>query len=441
MTPPVKPRIPVALWFAVMFIVAQDTLAAIGVQGPATVVILMLLALDVLSGIRRERTAFGSRGVAWPSVIFVMWGAVLLAVLNPSVEGLQNLIVWTMFPLVVGTVYAGAQWGTYERVYPWVHKAAIAASLIYIAQVAATGIGSSDPIYTARGAGWLALSALTIVLPRVVLYKESWWTPLLLLSAIVLSQSRTPMAIAVVMIVVAWGLRNAKGKPPTAARFVTRVIATGVLIGSGALWAVQNVPFISERFTVGDGYTVGGVTINSSGRSVLWEMTIQHWLESPWIGHGTGSAQQLITARFPDYISHPHNEYLRILADTGIVGLSLWVLGVLFFAVRVSLALRAARDRESRAIHLAALLSLIMFALGAITDNVTISVHMPLLVGSMIGLSAARRQDVRENPDRVDVDGQQPLFSARKTKPRRVYSPHSSTHFPRRNPAPFDRLH
>ncbi|MGZ0069643.1 O-antigen ligase family protein [Microbacterium arborescens] len=399
-----KVRVPLALVFAAAFIVVQDTLTLVGLQGPATVAIFVVLTVEALTTAGRNRTAFSTRGAIWPSVWFVIWAGVLYVLLNPSVVGFQNLVVWALFPLAVGTVYAQAKWGTYARIYPWVRAAAVASSLIYIAQVAATGIGSGEPLYSARGAGWLALLALTIVLPRVVLFKESWWPALLLLGAIVLSLSRTPMAIAAGMIVIAWALRATRGIPPTGARFAGRLILAGGVLGAALVWAVLNVPFITERFTNGDGFSIGGITINSSGRAVLWEMTIQQWLASPWVGHGPGSAQELITERFPNYISHPHNEYLRILDDTGIIGLVLWSMGIVFFAVRALAALRTAKDRESRAIHLSALLGVLLVLVGSATDNVTISLYIPLVVGSMLGLSAMRREDLRIQPDRVAAE-------------------------------------
>lgn len=397
--------IPVALFCAAAFIVVQDTLTLVGLQGPATVVIFVVLAFEALLGARKSRTAFSTRGAVWPSVWFVGWATVLFAVLDPSVIGFQNLTVWAMFPLTVGTVYAAAQWGTFARIYPWFRTAAIASSLIYIAQVVATGIGSGQPLYSARGAGWMALLALTIIIPRVVLYRESWLPALLPISALVLSLSRTPIAIAAVMVVIALALRPARGNSPTVARVMGRFIGVSAIVGAALVWAVQNVPFISERFTNGDGFAVGGVTINSSGRAVLWDLTIQQWLTSPWVGHGPGSAQELITARFPNYISHPHNEYLRMLDDTGIIGLGLWSLGVLFFIVRTARALTKARDQESRVIHLSALLGLILLTIGAVTDNVTIALYIPLLVGSMLGLSAARSEDIRVDPSRVEDVG------------------------------------
>lgn len=427
-----KAPIPVALFCAAAFIIVQDTLTLVGLQGPATVAIFVLLALEALLGATKIRTAFSTRGAVWPSVWFVGWAAVLFVVLNPSLIGFQNLTVWAMFPLTVGTVYAAAQWGTFARIYPWFRTAAIASSLIYIAQVAATGIGSGQPLYSARGAGWMALLALTIIIPRVVLYRESWLPALLPIVALVLSLSRTPIAIAAVMIVIALALRPVRGSSPTVARVVGRFVGVSAVVGAALVWAVQNVPFISERFTNGDGFAVGGVTINSSGRAVLWDLTIQQWLTSPWIGHGPGSAQELITARFPNYISHPHNEYLRMLDDTGIIGLSLWSLGVLFFIVRTARALAKARDQESRVIHLSALLGLVLLTIGAITDNVTIALYIPLLVGSMLGLSAARSEDVRVDSSRVEEAAAR-LFSpkAKQGSRARVHAPSSLHGFSR----------
>lgn len=405
---------PLALPAAAFFIVVQDSLTIVKLQGPVTVLLVGALIVQALATVGNSRTAFGTPGAPWPLAWFVFWAAALFVLLGFSVEGFQNLLVWAMFPLVIGTVYALARRDSFERLYPWVRRAAVASSLIYLVQCAMTGVGSGGPPYSARGAGWLALLALAIVLPRIVLYKEGWMPAILLLATIVVSVSRTPMAIAAIMVVIAVALRNRRGKPPTAARFVTRVIVSSAAVGAVVLFAIQNVPFIQERFTNGDGVSVGGITINSSGRAVLWDLTTQQWALSPWIGHGPGTAQEMISARFPNFISHPHNEYLRILDDTGIVGMTLWGLGVLILLIRTSRALGSARDNESRVIHLGALLGIIILVIGAATDNVTIALYIPLLVGSMLGLSAARFADSQRDPHYTEDDPLQLLSSKKR---------------------------
>ena len=78
---------------------------------------------------------------------------------------------------------------------------------------------------------------------------------------------------------------------------------------------------------------VRGVQINTSGRLLRWEQTLQSWGASPTtrlFGRGAGSVSDTIRRNWPgtglpgQTLVHPHNEYLRLLHDFGAVGLGLW---------------------------------------------------------------------------------------------------------------------
>ena len=82
--------------------------------------------------------------------------------------------------------------------------------------------------------------------------------------------------------------------------------------------------------------------LDSNGRSAAWRLLMQWWADhgNPWVGTGTGSFEWLALAaqaghRFPFLFMH--NEYLQILFEQGIIGLTL------FMAVWSMLAYRAAR--------------------------------------------------------------------------------------------------
>lgn len=388
-----KARVPIVIVMSIAFIVVQDTLNTIfHVQGPVTVLIAGLLALIALASLAGKHSAFSSRAVPVPMMLFIVWAVVRFA-MHPSVIGLQNLLVWTIFPLTIGVVFSRSEPGTFERAYPWWKVATVVASFIYLIEVVREGLGANVFPYASRGSGWLSLMALVLVAPAATLLRQSKWPLILLISAIVLSESRTPMAIALVMGVFTFALRPFKKRLPSTRRIVTRVLAASLAGGAVAYLAITQVPFVRDRFAVGDGFSVGGVEVNTSGRFVLWPITIAQWQQSPWIGNGPGSAQTLITNRFPGFISHPHNEYLRFLDDTGMVGMALWGLGMLILLQRAAKSIRKSTDLIDRTLHTSALLALVVMLLGAITDNITISVYCIMISGTVIGLSARRRQD------------------------------------------------
>jgi O-antigen ligase len=100
-------------------------------------------------------------------------------------------------------------------------------------------------------------------------------------------------------------------------------------------------------------------------------------------------------------VSHPHNEYLRIFHDFGLVGLLLWLWGFSVLLGRTFLAWRRAdRTRDPDAfVHLAAWLGLVSLALGMVTDNPLRHVHvllpLGLTVGASVGMTAMAHEATR----------------------------------------------
>ena len=74
----------------------------------------------------------------------------------------------------------------------------------------------------------------------------------------------------------------------------------------------------------------------TSGRSELWAATIHKWLESPWLGWGTGSQfWEVYVLSWPH--TQPHNAVLQFLISWGVIGAvgALWLLGRATIAVHM----------------------------------------------------------------------------------------------------------
>jgi O-antigen ligase len=82
--------------------------------------------------------------------------------------------------------------------------------------------------------------------------------------------------------------------------------------------------------------------MNLSGREVLWAVVIAGFLGSPILGLGLGGSSALLEATFPAEVGHiAHNEYLRVVADTGLIGLGLFAMAMLTWGWGVLRGLRA----------------------------------------------------------------------------------------------------
>ena len=148
-----------------------------------------------------------------------------------------------------------------------------------------------------------------------------------------------------------------------------------------ALCVVLFLPGVAERMTAGFGTNRGPVKMQAdtyeitSGRSLIWPYVIKEIGKSPVIGHGrqamkrTGLAYTLLTDMEEEF-PHPHNAYLEMLLDNGLVG---FLCVIPFYIVVLGYALRLFLDREDDlnaavgGVALSLVLALLIAAVGSQT--------------------------------------------------------------------------
>ena len=131
------------------------------------------------------------------------------------------------------------------------------------------------------------------------------------------------LALAVTSIVATVGITRRR----------VRIAAIGVLVTlmCGAIWLS---PLITQRIELGlqeMRETHSSPVITPMGiRPVMWEITASIVRDSPLIGHGLGSFpeqyRRVVTQRYTGWkatlTADPHNQYLMLLAETGLLGLA-----------------------------------------------------------------------------------------------------------------------
>ena len=204
------------------------------------------------------------------------------------------------------------------------------------------------------------------------------------------SLSRTVTAVALVAAAIAF-IAHAWMKP---ARLVRQA---PILLGGAALLVLLVLTYESnfhERFF--EGYTnveVGGVVISTSGRSAIWPVVIESAMRHPILGGGLGTSQAALADFDANTVGHPHNDYLRVWHDGGIIGLGL----VLLAFIRWLIVLRRQWVRAVRRSHpgpeveLAALITLVGIMLAALTDNGFVYAYVMGLAGLVIGAALGSR--------------------------------------------------
>ena len=178
------------------------------------------------------------------------------------------------------------------------------------------------------------------------------------------------------------------------------VLAAVIVVGGLGLYAAGWLPAsIASRLTGFLDYTrfedVRGIGINDANYAVIermahWQAALSMWRERFWLGVGFGCYEAAYPAHrlinWPLALGHAHNYYLNLLAETGILGLGVYLalLGSIF--VRLW---RASRRTAGwvRGLALGLAGAWTHFAVHNFVDNILVNnVHLHL--GVLLALSA-----------------------------------------------------
>jgi hypothetical protein len=133
--------------------------------------------------------------------------------------------------------------------------------------------------------------------------------------------------------------------------------------------------------------------IHGSGRFEAWSYVLTHFFKpNPVFGSGVGTTQHY-------YYTHStglnviHSEYVRLLAEVGIIGVSLLAIAAVAYMVRLARTYSAASTREGKAYSLAALGALVVYIIFMATDNaIDYVTSCGIVVFALIGMSEKTRE-------------------------------------------------
>ena len=214
-----------------------------------------------------------------------------------------------------------------------------------------------------------SLALLAII---AISWHLAWWShgrrgegfrALMWILAVFASLSRTATAVAVLTALLALMVQLWL----TPSRFVRRVPVVAVGTALVALLVLAYGSVFYQRFF--EGYTrveVAGISVSTSGRNRMWALVFDSAMQHPIAGSGLGSSQRALGE-----LVQPHNEYLRVWHDGGIIALALLLFAFIrwLFLLRRQYVWAVRTARSDPAIELAALFTLIGIVLAAITDN------------------------------------------------------------------------
>jgi hypothetical protein len=131
--------------------------------------------------------------------------------------------------------------------------------------------------------------------------------------------------------------------------------------------------------------------MNFQGREIIWPVVGQAFLASPVLGQGLGvSTHYVVTTIDPAGGAVVHNEYLRLAADTGLIGLVLFTTAMMIWLVVVVRGGRA--PGMVREFAVPAVAGMVAWAVIAVTDNpfdyyAAFTQYIAFLVAATVALS------------------------------------------------------
>jgi O-antigen ligase len=324
---------------------------------------------------------------------FLLWAGIGVLWAPSTIAGLQNLVVYVLFGLIVllcGALAARTPSLTDQAIERGIRLIDGIALTLAASCLIFQGLPSEESpwIIGARSFALLGLPLLSWHVAhahagsrRSSVFAWVW------LMAIGLSLSRTATAIGLLYMGIAVLLQFRK----SARSLVIRAPAIGAATAIVLLVLATATPMADRMFTGDTSMAVGGVVVNASGRSRIWAEVEDSAMNAPIVGQGVGSSI-IAASRIPG-VAHPHNDYLRVWHDHGLVGLGLW--GLAFVAMFVALLrnlLRSERRHDpSATTHLTALLALTGLLIACITDNAIIYPFVMTPVGVLVGAGLGAR--------------------------------------------------
>ncbi|MDR7113873.1 heme exporter protein D [Microbacterium trichothecenolyticum] len=357
-------RVSFIAWLAVAATALGDAAARVafgGLTGTALTAAMItgLCIVSIPALISANRKGLGP--VAPLIALAVWWTFSMLVNTSFSIDGIQILVLIWMLPLVILFTAAFTDDDGAKRLVKGMVFAAWVLCGLYGFVLVTAGIGGNG-IVSRRSFALEALILMAMFVPFRFESASRWakLLPWVLFGMIALSLSRTALVAAAVLLAVhvSIGRRGVRR---------ARLVGLVVIATAGLLWAIFNVPALSERFFGGDqALQVGGLTISTQGRDAIWTVLFDGL--GGIFGNGPGASRDAVASVITGQ-REPHNEYLRTLYDVGWIGVGLFVLALLTLIVASAKRARAAEGLEAKAPHIGAVLAVSAFAAVAITDN------------------------------------------------------------------------
>nr|CRH06503.1 membrane protein of unknown function [Candidatus Magnetococcus massalia] len=325
----------------------------------------LAVSLIFIFKLKRKRVFF-------PLQLWIPWGGVLIFGLIDSYEfGFQRTVM-SLTPLVVGVVSS-------MFVYDDRFKKEFDKSIKYFTIVLVLYFMYKTRLYTLTFLPFSQLSAQVMTISLLVAY---YFTRFSL-------GFKIPVLLSLVLVVMPLAALTRMGMIATASVFLISftpiklhyriaIIIISILVTISVFYTdrIQRSMFFSGSGSVAD-LSLNNVNLATSGRSYMWGIIIDEFHKSTvhrdakWFGNGANATGDLLK-QYGMRLTHPHNDWLRLLYDYGYVGVMLYVGTILFQWKYLVNKARLARETFPRLLFYASAAAFAPYVLYMFSDNVWI---------------------------------------------------------------------
>jgi O-antigen ligase len=218
--------------------------------------------------------------------------------------------------------------------------------------------------------------------------------------AIVLTRSMGGLAQAVVTLFVFTLVQEGHGAQRAVLGLATAAIVAAFVFDPFGISRVSELESTSLATS-----STGEIDNTFEWRLVNWRMFLDEWRDSPLLGHGLGSTNELVTP-----LHHlPHSDPVRFLVETGLAGVALLAAG---YVVLVNRLLLLARLGVHRSFAAAVLAVVVGVSVHSLATHVSLNTQPIYVVAALAGWTLAMPLAEPRARDRSARDRGQPAVTA-----------------------------
>jgi O-antigen ligase len=353
-------KIPVVVWLVIIstFIALTFSLPLLGRQlaGWAWVIPLVVSLLSILQKPRR---------ISFPTILWLPWICIVSLWFTTSGFSYLQRTVLLLCPIIVGIAVSTYLIREFQ-IKMFLELIRLFLFLFFVTVIVRTGLLFTGVLPQSTGLAAQSMTAALLCTIFGVEYSINRKRSLLhwIVGAAIPFIALTRMAITAAGITIPLTFASLKMKK----RLIFLAIIAALAVTFFYTERVQRKMFYSGAGTLQD-VRLSNPDFFTTGRSHLWDLMVEEIKEKPLWGHGANASEEFVLSATWGTLTHPHNDWLRLLYDYGLFGTSVFAFCLVAQVIHL---LKRAKNTfgEARILLYAGASSFLPFVLLMFTDNI-----------------------------------------------------------------------